>query len=185
MKSPKVFQMALKLLLIMILTTACSPPRPKFQSDEQIKISFQRHKIELIALRKKCELKREKQAMKKYIDDFFTVCNVNKIQLKNLNLEEVALEYKEVKTSLKKNNDSRILFVSNQYIDNPVDTFVEEKGYMFSAVPIANNLIEKDSLDKFNGVRLLERKKSEIWKYKEIEPNWYIYYRQYFYTYLG
>lgn len=186
MKSPKVFQTALELLLIVLLTTACSPPRQTFQSDEQIKTSFQNHKIELIALIKKCESEKKSQGMKEYIREFFIVCNTNKTQLKNLSLKEVALEYKEVETSPKKIKDSQILFVSNQYVDDSVNTFVEEKGYMFSATPIAKDLIEEGSLNQLIGKDLFERKGSqESWRYKQIEPNWYIYYRQYFYPYLG
>ncbi len=59
--------------------------------------------------------------------------------------------------------------------------FVEEKGYVFSEIPINKNLIEPGSLDRLAGTELFEKRSiREEWRFKQIEPNWYLYYRQYF-----
>ncbi len=186
MKSQKAFQMALKLLSIMFFIAACSMPRPTFQSDEQIKTNFQSHKAELLMLMQKCKSEKKSQGGKRYVRDAFSICKVNQAQLKKLSLEEIAVEFIWTKTFSKEFKGSRILFITNQYVDDPADTFVEEKGYMFSATPITKDLIREGSLDQLLGKDLFERKgRKEIWKYKQIEPNWYIYYRQHFYPYLG
>jgi ribosomal protein L29 len=161
--------------------TACSPWRPSFQSDEQMETNFDKYKAELLTLMQRCK----PGQLKKNIKETFDVCKIDQAQLKRLSLEEIAKELSGERTTAKEFNGSRFLFVANQYVDEYAGTFVEEKGYMFSATPITKNLVEKGSLDQFNDTRLLEKKKSEIWKYKQIEKNWYLYYRQYYYTYLG
>lgn len=174
------------LLSMILVMTACSPRRPSFQSDEQIKTNFQSHKAELLMLMQKCKSEKKSQGGKRYVRDAFSICKVNQAQLKKLSLEEIAVEFIWTKTFSKEFKGSRILFITNQYVDDPADTFVEEKGYMFSATPITKDLIREGSLDQLLGKDLFERKgRKEIWKYKQIEPNWYIYYRQYFYPYLG
>ncbi len=186
MKLQKVFRNALYLLLVMVFMNACSPPRPTFKSDEQIKNNFQNQKMKLIPIIKQCKSEEKSQGIKRYISESFSICRINSIQLKTMNLEEISLEFAGVKTSLKEFKGSRILFVTNQYVDDHANTLVEEKGYMFSAIPITQDLIKEGSLDQFIGKELFVRRGSnEVWRYKQIEPNWYIYYRQYFYPYLG
>ncbi len=186
MKLQKAFQIALYFSLVVLFITACSPPRQTFKSDEQIKDNFQTQKAELPPLIKQCKFEEKSQGLKRYTTESFSTCKVKSAQLRTLNIEEVSLEFIGLRTSSKEFKGSRILFVVNHYIDDRVDTFVEEKGYMFSDVPIKNNLIKEGPLDQFVGKELfLKRGSNEIWKYKQIEPNWYIYYRQYFYPYLG
>ncbi len=177
MKLQKYFQMALNFLLVILFISACSPPRSKFYSDEQMKNNLTKYKTELVPLIGKCRSEKESQGFKRHIRESFRICKkVDQKKLQNLNIQELATEFK----------GSRVLFIMNHYIDDRVDTFVEEKGYMFSDVPIKNNLIKEGSLDQFVGKEMFVRRGSkEVWKYKQIEPNWYIYYRQYFYPYLG
>jgi hypothetical protein len=181
MKLQKAFRAILKLLPVIFGITSCGLLEPVFQSDKEIEISFKKHKTELLTLMQKCK----PGQLKKNIKETFDVCKIDQTQLKKLSLEEIAKEFLGERTIAKEFNGSRFLFVVNQYIDEYADTFVEEKGYIFSAIPITKNFVEKGSLDQFSGTRLLEKKKSEIWKYKQIEKNWYLYYRQYYYTYLG
>ena len=161
----------------MFFIAACSQPRLAFQSDEQIKNNFQSHKVELLTLIEKCRSERESQGFKRNIRESFRICKkIDQKKLQNLNIQELATEFK----------GSRVLFIVNHYIDDRVNTFVEEKGYMFSDVPITSNLVKEGSLDQFVGKEMfIKRGSKEAWKYKQIEPNWYIYYRQYFYPYLG
>lgn len=50
----------------------------------------------------------------------------------------------------------------------------------FSETPIKDKLIEKGSLDRLIGTELFKKQGlKEEWRFKQIEPNWYIYYRQY------
>ncbi len=181
MKLQKRIARMVSLLSMILIMTACSPHRPIFQSDEQIATRFKKNKIELLTLMQKCN----PGQLKKNIQETFNICKIDQSQLESLDLEEIAKELSGERTTAKEFNGSRFLFVTDQYIDEYADTFVKEKGYIFSATPITKNLVKEGSLDEFNGTRLLERKKSEIWKYKQIEPSWYIYYRQYFYPYLG
>jgi hypothetical protein len=109
--------------------------------------------------------------------NLYRICKkADQKNLQNSNVQELVTEFK----------GSRVLFIINYYIDDRADTFVEEKGYMFSDVPITSNLVKEGSLDQFVGKEMFIRRGSKkVWKYKQIEPNWYIYYRQYFYPYLG
>jgi hypothetical protein len=96
--------------------------------------------------------------------------------MKGLIIQELSTEFK----------GSRVLFITDQYTDDYANTLVEEKGYIFSAAPITQDLIKEGLLDQFTGKELFEKRGSnEKWRYRQIEPNWYIYYRQYFYPYLG
>ncbi len=186
MKLQKVLQTTLKLLSIIFFITSCGRPRPVFQSDEQIKKIFQSHKAELLTLMQKCKSEKKSQGGKRYVRDAFGICKVNQAKLNSLSLEEIAVEFIGFKTFSEEFKGSRILFVTNQYVDDPVNTFVEEKGYMFSTTPIIKDVVKEGSLDQLIGKDLFERKgRKEVWKYKQIEPNWYIYYRQHFYPYLG
>jgi hypothetical protein len=186
MKLQKAFQIALYFLLVVLIVTACSPARQTFKSDEQIKDNFQNQKSKLAPLIKQCKSEEKSQGLKRHTRESFSTCKVKPTQLRTLNIEEVSLEFIGLRTSSKELKGSRILFITNQYVDDYVGTFVEEKGYMFSAIPVTQNLIKEGSLDQFVGKELfLKRGSNEVWKYKQIEPNWYIYYRQYFYPYLG
>ena len=76
------------------------------------------------------------------------------------------------------------LFVTDRYIDNVMSTYVDEKGYVFSPDSIDRDVIQSASLDQFRDKKLIERRSiSEEWKFRQIEPNWYLYYRQYYHEY--
>ena len=177
MKLQKSFQMALSFLLAISFISSCSPSRSKFYSDELMKTDLIKYKTELVPLIEKCRSERESQGFKRNIRESFRICKkTDQKKLQNLNVQELATEFK----------GSRVLFIVNHYIDDRVNTFVEEKGYMFSDVPITSNLVKEGSLDQFVGKEMfVKRGSKEAWKYKQIEPNWYIYYRQYFYPFMG
>jgi hypothetical protein len=75
-----------------------------------------------------------------------------------------------------------LLFHSDRTIYDEYDTMVEEKGYIFSASSIETNVLTTGSLSQFEqkldprGLKDM----SEIWRFKQIEPHWYLYYRHFF-----
>ncbi len=65
------------------------------------------------------------------------------------------------------------------------DTFIQEKGYAYFPQQPRSGVIQAGSLDQFFDQNLVERKGiKEEWRYKKIEENWYLYYRQYYETFL-
>jgi hypothetical protein len=175
MKPHQVFQFVLSLSLTTVSLAGCNQSKT-FQLDKQLLTNFQNHKAEMLTLMQKCRTERESRALKRHIVESFWVCKAYQAQLKPLNVQEMALE----------DPGTRILFVADQYEDDSGDTFVEEKGYVYSATPLKQDVIKNGTLDQFTGQLLFEkRSRQEAWRYKQIAPNWYLYYRQYFYPYLG
>lgn len=60
--------------------------------------------------------------------------------------------------------------------------FSYEKGYAYTTKRIAGNLVKAPTLDDFPNEKIVARADPETWLYREVEPNWYVYYR-YFYRY--
>jgi hypothetical protein len=76
-----------------------------------------------------------------------------------------------------------LLFVVDRYVDKSLThTLVYEKGYAYTNKRTAGNLIKAPTLDDFPSAKIIEKADPETWLYREIEPNWYVYYR-YFYRY--
>jgi hypothetical protein len=184
MKTQIFLKVALSLLLLVMFTSSCSPAKPLFQSDEKIKLAFQNHRSEIINILKKCRLEKGQGEMKFSIQGSYNVCKTNPTQLKEINTLEVATEVirnfpKHPYTELAKNNS--FLFVTDQNIEKGWGTYSEEKGYIFSAAPLKKDVITTGSLDQFRNTEIED--KSEKWRYIPIEPNWYLYYRQYRHSY--
>jgi hypothetical protein len=195
MKMQKFFQITLFLAFFNLLLLGCSSGvfrlsfRPTFQSDEQLVKNFEENKSDLFALMQKCQAEKSSQPFKDQIRESFSNCSVEKDVLTSLRLIEVAEEFEADEENLNSRNGvdgGRVLFITDYYKDDRVNTFVEEKGYAYTETPIQQDLIKDGSLDQFSGQLLFEKRGvQEVWKYKQIEPNWYIYYRQYFYPFLG
>jgi hypothetical protein len=183
-KSQFFLKIAPSLFLLVTSTSSCSPAKPPFQSDKKITLSFQSHKSEIITTLKKCRLEKGQGGRKPDIQGSYNVCKNNPSQLKKINVLEVATEVvrggsKKIPTELAKNNS--FLFVTDYNIEKIWGTYAEEKGYIFSAAPLKNNVITTGSLDQFRNTEIED--KSEKWRYIPIEPNWYLYYRQYRHSY--
>ena len=153
---------------------------------------FQRHKPESIALMKQCASEPiTDRGARNYAIELFLHCN-SKLKGKDahemanymgsLNLQYVAQKFTEPERPSKQFKGIPYLFMVQQSIYDEYDTMVEEKGYIFSSIPIEKNVIAKGSLTQFEqGLDTKGRKDlSEIWKFKQIEPNWYLYYRHFF-----
>jgi hypothetical protein len=197
MKLHRIFQLVLQLSLVAMSLTGCnqilatSPllqekPRPTFQSDEQLKTNFQKRKADMFTLMKKCQVEQKSQALKRDIRQPFSTCEADETLLKSISVKEIAEEFRRTQPLPSDFKGGRVLFVTDYYKNDPADTFVEEKGYMYSPTPLRQDVIENGTLDQFTGQLLFEkRSRQEAWRYKQIAPNWYLYYRQYYYPYLG
>jgi hypothetical protein len=77
---------------------------------------------------------------------------------------------------------TRVLLISDYYLeDNFFGVFVAEKGYIYYPELVKLNVPLENSLDKFSGASIVNKKlvHDEVWKYKKIDQDWYLYYRQY------
>lgn len=215
MKLHKIFQIGLWLSLVTASLTGCHPtsissqaveaskagtqqttqptvplqdkPRPTFQSDEQLKANFQQHKAQMLTLMQQCKSEQQSQVeIKLEITQPFSKCVVGEPQLKSVNLKEIAVEFRRRQPLPGDFQGGRVSFMTDYYKNDPVETFVEEKGYLYSPTPLQQDVLQAGSLDQFAGQDLFVRQgRKEVWRYKQIEPNWYLYYRQYYYPYLG
>jgi hypothetical protein len=191
------FKFVLACLLIMISTNGCSrtinhSDRIPLRSDEQMVADFQRHKPESIALMKQCASEPVSgRGVTNYTIELFLHCN-SKVKGKDaqemanymgtLNLQHVSQKVTEPEHPSRQFKGIPYLFMVQQVIYDDYDTIVEEKGYIFSASPIETNVLPTGSLSQFEqklDPRGLEDM-SEIWRFKQIQPNWYLYYRHFF-----
>ncbi len=185
MKLYKVFQLILGLSLVTASLSGCRPTRPTFQSDEQLKANFQQQKAQMLTLMQKCKSEQQSQLLKRDTQQSFSECVVNDAQLKSMNVKEIAVESRIKQLLLPDFQGNRVLFATDYYKDEWADTFVEEKGYLYAPTSLQQDVIQTGSLDQFASQYSIEKRKNETWRYKQIEPNWYLYYRQYYYPYLG
>jgi hypothetical protein len=194
MKLNNLLRVGLGSWLIIIATIGCSSTKIPLRSDEEMVADFRRHKPESIALMKQCASSSQpiiERGSTILAVELFLHCK-SKIEGKDshemanymgsLNLQYVAQKFTKPERPSKQFKGTSYLFVVQQNIYYEHDTTVEEKGYIFSAIPIEKNVITKGSLTEFElGLNTWGRKDlSEIWKLKQIEPNWYLYYRHFF-----
>jgi hypothetical protein len=190
MRTQKIFEFTLYSAFFSLLLVGCRfSSRPVFQSDEQLIESFEQNKPELFSLMKRCHATQSSQVIKNHIVESFSRCDVDKTVLESLRLKEVAEEFESDRKPLNPESDfdgKRVLFLTDDYKNDRSDTFIEEKGLTYVDKPLPQEVIEDSSLDQFSGQPLFEKRGvQEVWRYREIEPNWYIYYRQYYYPFLG
>jgi hypothetical protein len=198
MKPTNFFKFALGGLLTMMFTNGCSrsinyllyhSDRIPLRSDEEMVADFQRHKPESIALMKQCASEPvTDRGARNYAVELFLHCkNEGKSAnyMSSLNLQHVAQKITEPERPSRQFKGTPYLFMVQQIIYDDyedMDTIVEEKGYIFSSIPIETNVLTTGSLSQFEkglstqGLKNL----SEIWRFKQIEPNWYLYYRHFF-----
>jgi hypothetical protein len=192
MKLSNFVRVGLGFWLTIIATTGCSSTRLPLRSDEEMVADFQRHKPESIALMKECESQSvTDRGGINYAIELFLHCK-SKVKgtdthemanyLGSLNLQYVAQKFTEPERPSRQFKGVPYLFVVQQLIYDDYDTMVEEKGYIFSAIPIETNVLATGSLSQFEqGLDIRGRTDmSEIWRFKQIEPNWYLYYRHFF-----
>jgi hypothetical protein len=179
-------------LAIICITSCASETRIPLKSDEQMVADFQRHKPESIALMKQCASEPVSGGgSTNYTIESFLHCNSNvkgkdahemANYMGSLNLQYVARKFTEPEHPSRQFKGVPYLFMVQQVIYDDYDTMVEEKGYIFSASPIETNVLTTGSLSQFEQKLDPRGRKdmSEIWRFKQIEPNWYLYYRHFF-----
>ncbi len=185
----RLFRVGAILTVATLLLTACNNSINSFtfQSDQQLEANFQTHKTEFAELLKFVQNCGSPTERKRYVElgeTAFYICPVSGSQLNSLKLKEVA--YGNAFGSASKDRKTLpTIFVVDQTVDDFMAVFVEEKGYIFSPVPIQKELLEQGTLDQFVGKQIVERRSiREIWKYKKINDGWYLYFRQYFQDFL-
>ncbi len=140
-----------------------------FQSDDNLISLYRSHMNDFNRLIKKCTSESHSQPFKKDIYIKFSVCNLDEIYLSKINLKEISVQYEGDKS----------IFMTNQYTTFSIDVFLEEKGILHTKHLIQDNIA--NDLDQYNGKNLVTKQGiSEVWKYRKIAPEWYLYYRQYF-----
>jgi hypothetical protein len=193
MRLSNFFRVGLGFWLTIICITSCAAEtRIPLKSDEQMVADFQRHKPESIALMKQCASEPvSDRGSRNYGVELFLHCN-SKVKGKDaqemanymgsLNLEYVAQKFTEPERPSRQFKGVPYLFMVQQVIYDDYDTIVEEKGYIFSASPIETNVLTTGSLSQFEQKPDTRGRKdmSETWRFKQIEPNWYLYYRHFF-----
>jgi hypothetical protein len=143
-----------------------------FPSDEDMKLTLDRQKADFINAVKICKSDKHASVSLFRSDDLFDSCGDSK----NSTLVAKIAKRLEVKDIIISIDLVQVLFVSKRYEGGFFSAMYEEKGYLFTENKITSDLITEGSINQFTG-RNFERKYSDGWKYKQIEPNWYLYYR--------
>jgi hypothetical protein len=171
-------------LIIFLVTTFFSGciPSVLFTSDREMLVNFNTNKVSIVAIMNKCKLQGEVKTLRIRSKEFFSACELNLSDMKKINLKEVDKPSENPIPYSRTFSGFPILLVINHIkLEDYSGTLIKEKGYVFSEDLIKDELIEKRLLDEVTSTRLTkENKINEQWRFKKIEPNWYLYYREYF-----
>ncbi len=157
-------------------------------SDDKIVESFQKNKSVINSIIKECKSLKETElgSSKENTGESFNSCKIALKVLKEANVQGVEQGYAKSLSNSNFFQGSPILFKVDEVETLGVDVFIEEKGYVFSETPIKNDLLEQVSLDRLANTELFEKRSiREEWRFKQIEPTWYLYYRQYYAAFLS
>jgi hypothetical protein len=152
------------ILCCVMILSSCNQ-KPKLTSDKITLDNFQAYRSNLDSLVSKCFSSTivKKPTTKICADE----SKLSAIKVKEINVR----------------HPGELLFVIDRHVDKSLThTLVYEKGYAYTNKRTAGNLVKAPTLDDFPNDKIVEKSDPETWLYKEIEPNWYIYYR-YFYRY--
>jgi hypothetical protein len=152
------------IILCCTLTLCSCDRRPRLISDGITLSNFQLNQAKLNFLVSKCF----KFTVKKSSQE---ICSDESTKLTEIKVKDIRVRHQ-----------GELLFVVDRYVDKSLfHTLVYEKGYAYTPKRTKGNLV-KATLDDFPSKRITEKADKETWLYREIEPNWYVYYR-YFYNY--
>jgi hypothetical protein len=180
------------LFALSFFATSCSPSPHFWDKDTEMIKQFSDIKNTLNKVIKECKaLKPEKRgSMDPTIHNHYDTCPIPKEVSTKYDIKFIAIEqkldakrYEELKESMGKNFDpyqGRVLIATNYSKNAFFDIHVREKGYLYSTTPLKKSNIVDTSLDPIvtaeyttpDGPRNLE-----VWRYRQIEPHWYIYFR--------
>jgi hypothetical protein len=167
-----------KFSIVFLLLSACSRSIPAFQSDKQLENKFFENKStlsELISLCKTLKIGGGVRQAHTLVNTLST-CPFGRKDLDKAGVKEVSHDSK------------RLYYIFMTDVDKKAyaDTFIQEKGYAYFPTPPQSGVVQSGSLDQFVSKELVERKGiREEWRYKKVEGNWYLYYRQYYETFLS
>ncbi len=177
---------AFNILLTLLMLSGCGAKLSGLRSDEEVLGIFNENKAEITTVMKKCKSFNNAVERKERTRENFDSCKIDPVTLKRIQTQEIYKGYSRPMIVSEFFNGSPILFKSEEVELLGADVFIEEKGFVFSEIPIKDKLIEKGSLDRLIGTQLTKRSGvNEEWRFKQIEPNWYIYYRQYYAGFQG
>jgi hypothetical protein len=148
------------IILCCVFTISGCNQKPKLTSDKIILASFQSNRSKLTSLVTPC----------------FSSSIVKKPTAKVCSDESTLAELKVKEINIR--HPGELLFVVDRYVDKSLThTLVYEKGYAYTNKRTVGNLIKAPTLDDFPSAKIIEKSDPETWLYREIEPNWYVYYR--------
>jgi hypothetical protein len=172
------------MLLSLLLLSGCGIVKLSgFSLDEEMIRSFKESKQDITTIMNECKSRKDTQLLerKDLTKESFDNCKIDPVTLKKINIKEVYRGYAKSMNTSYFFHGSPILFKIDEVESIGINVFVEEKGYIFSETPIKDNLLERGSLDRLFGTELFKKRGiEEEWRFKQIEPNWYLYYRQYY-----
>jgi hypothetical protein len=170
------------LIVSLLACTACGILKPHFQSDQDLLRKFQEHEPIFGALAKQCPQGKDApySSPKEFTRPWpflFWNCKFDKNFIVALQKTRVKLVSSDIRTN------SRVVFQTDfQKEERGVifgDTYVWEKGYLYTEKPIEAELIQTESLNSLDAQELVAQRKQEIWRYRKIKQNWYLFHRQY------
>lgn len=138
-----------------------------FRSDQQMKLNFKQEKLSFIRVVNFCKSQVELEKKISGTDNHFYYCESNNIP----NLDKINMIGAEVS-----GDSNQVLILSNSHEEGTFfhGNITQEKGYIFSENLINSNLVV-EALDNFIAE---EFPNDEVWRYRQIEKNWYLYYKK-------
>jgi hypothetical protein len=129
------FNIALKvsnILLTLLMLSGCGVVKLSgFRSDEEILGIFNKNKVEITAVMKKCKSFNNPVERKERTRENFDSCKIDPETLKRIQTQEVYKGYTRPMIDSEFFNGSPILFKMEEVELLGVDVFLEEKGYVF------------------------------------------------------
>ncbi len=160
----KYIRPGMTILCCAIVASSCTQ-NPKLTSDKITLANFKSNRTKLNSLVSQCF----KFTTKKSNDN---ICSNESTKLAEIKVKEIRVRHQ-----------GELLFVFDRYVDKSlVHTLVYEKGYAYTNKRTGGNLVKAPILDDFPDESITKKDNTETWLYREIEPNWYAYYR-YLYKY--
>ena len=174
----------------MFFLTSCSN-QYSFEPDANLISKFSKSKAEILNIVKACKESTSEGRAGKEITGFnhFENCLVPPEIVTKYGVKFVSIELKrdpkgdaEFRKLLKDDFEpyqDRVLVTTNYVKEESFTVRIREKGYLYSPIPLKSSNITTESLDslatnEYNPNN--QPRNKEVWRYRQIEPNWYIYF---------
>ncbi len=171
------FVLSLNNLIFIFLLFSYTRSNLEFRTDKQLERNFHENKPAISRLVDLCKTLKEGGVIK--TEHLATVslftCPISGNYQNDIGVKESSQDLK----------GSYYIFMTDLDKHGYADIFIQEKGYIYFVKPPQPTKVIRGSLDQFVNKDLFVRKGiQEEWRYKKIEGNWYLYYRQYYQTFL-